>query len=355
MKRGRSSKSHRNALALFGVLVLFVTIALTPFGGKAYGDQLQNRQLEISSSVGGTHDVVYNFSFGFLQSETLGSIEFQFCSNDPLIGDPCTAPYGFDALNVQLASQSGEGGFFVSGSSTVNDILLTRPASSATPGNANYVFTQIINPTDAGSYYVRLLAYPTTDGTGAPNDTGGIAFALNSQISLSAQVPPYLLFCAGTNIVGFDCTTATNEYIDFGDLSSSTPSAADTQLVIATNGQGGYGIWVTGTTLTSGNNVIPALAADTASQTGTNQFGLNLADNTSPQVGASVQGPGTATVEPNYAAANRFRFVSGEELASVPHADDYRKYTVSYVVNVAKSQPPGVYVSTLTYVATANF
>ena len=112
---------------------------------------------------------------------------------------------------------------------------------------------------------------------------------------------------------------------------------------------------MTGTTLTSGNNTIPALAADTTSQTGTSQFGLNLAANTKPQVGAGVQGPGIGAVEPNYASANHFRFVSGEELASVAQADDYRKYTVSYIVNVAKSQPPGVYANTLTYVAVANF
>lgn len=354
MKRELTTKP-RKILSLFGALLLAFVAMLVPFGGKVYGLDLQDRQLEISTSAAGAHDVTYNFSFSLLQAETLGSIEFQFCSNDPLIGDPCTAPFGFDALNVQLASQSGEGGFFVSGSSTVNDILLTRPASAATAGGTNYTFTQIINPTDAGSYYVRLLTYPTSDGTGTPNDTGGIAYALNSQISLSAEVPPYLLFCVGTDIVGFDCTTATNEYVDFGNFSDTTTSAANTQLVAATNGQGGYGIWVTGTTLTSGNNTIPALAADTASQTGTSQFGLNLVANTKPQVGTSAQGPGVGAVEPNYAVANKYRFVSGEELANAAQADDYRKYTVSYIVNIDKSQPPGVYANTLTYVAVANF
>ncbi len=345
----------RKLPSLFGALLLMSVVSLTPFGGKVYGIDLQDRQLQVSTSAAGAHNVAYNFSFSLPQAETLGSIEFQFCSNDPLIGDSCTAPFGFDALNVQLSSQSGEGGFFVSGSSTVNDILLTRPASAATPGGVNYVFTQIINPTDAGSYYVRLLTFPTSDGTGTPNDTGGIAYALNSQVSLSAEVPPYLLFCVGTDIVGFDCTTATNEYVDFGNFSDTTTSAANTQLVAATNGQGGYGIWVTGTTLTSGNNIIPSLATGTASQTGTSQFGLNLTANTKPQVGAAVQGPGVGAVEPNYAVANKFRFVSGEQVADAAQADDYRKYTVSYIVNVAKSQPPGVYANTLTYVAVANF
>jgi hypothetical protein len=126
-------------------------------------------------------------------------------------------------------------------------------------------------------------------------------------------------------------------------------------MVLATNANGGYVLTVNGTTMLSGVNSIPALTANDVSRPGTSQFGMNLRKNTDPNVGADPTGSGVATISPNYAIQNRYRFVSGEQIASSTTSDNYRKYTVTYLVNIANGQAPGIYVSTLTYVALATF
>jgi hypothetical protein len=354
MGRLAAKPGFANVALLIATALLWIGVG--PFAvSKAYGAELSTRSLQLSTNAAGAHNVMYTFGFSLVTAGTLGSIEFQFCSNDPFIGDPCAAPFGLDALNAQLTGQSGEVGFNIAGSSSVNDIIIQQAPISAGAVPVSYTFSQVINPTDVGSYYVRILTYASNNGSGPPTDTGGLAFAVASGVNVSAEVPPYLLFCIGAAIADFDCSTATNDYVDFGDFDANTTSAGNTQIVATTNAQSGYSIWVTGTTLTAGNNLIPAMATTGTSHTDASQFGLNLAANTSPQVGAAVQGSGSGEPTAAYDQPNHYRFVSGEEIASAPNADDYRKYTVSYIVNVNKSQPPGVYVNTLTYVATANF
>jgi hypothetical protein len=125
-------------------------------------------------------------------------------------------------------------------------------------------------------------------------------------------------------------------------------------MVIASNAGGGYSMWVAGTSMTSGANVITAMTGGTA-QKGTSQFGLNLIANTNPAVGQNPVGPGAGGVAAGYSQPDHFRFNSGDTLASVTLPDDLRKYTVSYIVNIPSNQPGGVYSTTLTYVCLANF
>ena len=126
-------------------------------------------------------------------------------------------------------------------------------------------------------------------------------------------------------------------------------------MLVATNAAQGYTIYMGGTTLISGNNIISELVGNDVSRPGVGQFGINLRANSSPSVGSEPAGPGNGVPTTNYGQTNRFRFVSGESLATYPAPDDIRQYTVSYIVNVPATQPSGVYVSTLTYVCLANF
>jgi hypothetical protein len=127
------------------------------------------------------------------------------------------------------------------------------------------------------------------------------------------------------------------------------------QMVLATNAVSGYNLFLNGTTMTSGNDTIPAMTASDVSRPGTSQFGINLRANTTPAVGANVQGPGLGTPSANYGTADFFRFVPGELIASSPSVTDFSKYTVSYIVNISRDQDPGIYVTTLEYVAVATF
>lgn len=348
-------KSRAYNILTCAILALLIFWA-GPFGlQKAYGAQIISRSLKPSSSNAGEHNVAYQFAFTPGTSGFVGSIEFQFCSNSALIDDPCTAPYGLDVLNANLTSQTGTTGFMKAPGVSANDIVLTQnPPLFVNSNPVTFTFDNIINPTDEGSYFVKIFTYANTTATGVPVDFGAMAFPINHSFSVSAEVPPYLTFCGGVSISGFNCSTAGDDVIDFGQFSSAVSSAGQSQLVAATNAGSGYAIYVNGTTMTSGNNVLPAMQNDT-SKVGVSQFGINLRNNTSPNIGENITGPGTGTVTANYNQVNRYRFTAGENIATATQAQDFRKYTVSYVVNVDKNQAPGVYSTTLTYVCLANF
>jgi hypothetical protein len=297
----------------------------------------------------------YKIAFDIVTADIVGSIRVQFCSNSALIDQPCTAPSGFDLSGATLSDQTGETGFSISPFSTANVLILTRSATGATPGSVSYTLDGVINPDSLGSDFGRIETYTSEDATGTHVDYGGFSTAVASPVDISTTVPPYLLFCSGLTITGFDCATAVDDYVNFGELSSVTPRTGFTQMVVATNAFGGYNVTVNGNTMTAGSEVIPALNPSDVSRPGVSQFGINLVANTDPPVGQDPTGPGSGQVRPDYAISNRYRFVSGDELVAALTSDDYRKYTVSYIVNVARDQAAGIYVSTLEYVCLANF
>ncbi len=337
-------------------IMVLLFIAAGPFTYlRAGAATMTVRSVKLSNSDAGA-TATYGFTFDIITQHLLGSIQMQFCSNDPFPGLPCTPPVGMDASTATLTSQTGAVGFTISPNSTANNLLITRPASVSVPITSSYEFSGITNPSAAGSYYVRLQTFASTDGSGAAIDSGGLAFVIGAgKVSLSVKVPPYLLFCSGVVINDNFCTSTTGDYINFGNLSAVTAKSAQSQLLVATNGQFGYGITMSGTTMTSGTNVITAMSVDDVSRPGLNQFGVNLRANSSPAIGSDPVGPGTGQPTPNYNIPDRFRFNSGDIIASNANPEDTRKYTVSYIVNISGGQPVGVYVTTLSYICLANF
>ncbi len=115
--------------------------------------------------------MTYKLSFLTATTGIIGSIEIAFCSNSTFVTDPCVAPIGLDVTNAVLGSESGLTGFGISPASSANDIILTRPLAPTAPVTAKMVFDNVTNPTNTGSYYVRVLTYATNDATGPPTDT----------------------------------------------------------------------------------------------------------------------------------------------------------------------------------------
>lgn len=347
--------THRlvSTQSLSALVVALLLVAGLLHIGKAYGDQLPSRSIELSSASAGATDK-YQLTFTIPQVEILGSIRLQFCTESPLIGQPCTLPVGMDLTAATLTSQAPALGFSVL-SASGTDIVLTRTVSPAGIGQASFQLSGIVNPSSTGSYFGRIQTYAAANGTGASNDYGGLAFSINESVQISATVPPYLYFCVGISVTGVDCNTATGDYINFGEFTPAVASEAQTQMVAGTNADTGYFIAVSGNTLTSGNNVIPALASPDVSRPGVSQFGMNLVANTDPQVGQNPSGLGAGQPANGYKTANTYKFANGDTVASAPLPDEARRYTTSYIANVAKDQAPGVYVTTLTYIATGSF
>lgn len=355
---GLIDKKVRSRCSTVLIMVLFCTgigplNALRPV--PALAAEATNRSLKLSNAEANAIDVSYQLSFHIPTVAVVGSIRLQICSNTPLLNDSCTPPTGFDASAVTIASQSGATNFNVSPiDSTTNEIVLTRPPTLQPVADAIIILQDIANPWNSGSYYGRVFTYASSNGSGPYIDAGGMAFVIRPSLGVSTEVPPYITFCLGESITGFDCNTATEAFSDLGNLSPALTSAAQSQIVIATNAENGYSMWVAGMSMTSGSNVLTAMSGGPAVK-GTSQFGLNLRANSTPIVGQDPQGPGSAGITAAYNTPNNFRFSSGDVLATASAPDDYRKYTVSYIVNIPPNQPGGVYSTTLTYVSLANF
>jgi hypothetical protein len=231
------------------------------------------------------------------------------------------------------------------------------------------------NPTATNQpFYVRISTYASTDATGTAIDTGSVAAATSTQIALTGYMPESLIFCAGAAVSKTggvpDCSTATAGNIHFNQSFSPADTAtAQSQMSASTNANSGYSITVNGPTLTSGSNTVTAMAAKGAGVRGTSQFGLNTSINTTGTSTPAIPIGVTLPVDPvangsnyrgqvdsDYSTVDQFRFVSGAEVVnsnSLP--TDSQIYTVSYIVNVNGAQPVGTYVTTLSYICTANF
>jgi hypothetical protein len=143
--------------------------------------------------------------------------------------------------------------------------------------------------------------------------------------------------------------------LNLGILSNTATKYGTSQFSTGTNSPTGYNIYALGTTMTSGNNVIPAINPANSSRPGSSQFGLNLRANTNPSVGQDPQGAGTGVPLVGYSTPNVFSFHNGDNIAGSSLSTDFSKMTVSYVANISSAQPPGVYSTTITYLGVGNF
>lgn len=332
--------------------------AIVPLAMTIHSDaaQLSLRRLQVSDGTVDTTGVKYDFSFNTNTAGPIGSVRMDICTNyqyEP--GDPCTAPNGFDASGAMISNQTGITDFSIANTSNAHQLVLSRPAAVfAAPQQLSFELTGVTNPSDVGSYYVRISTFASTDTSGPETDNGVVVFAMNKSVNISTEVPPYLMFCTGLSIQNYDCRTAEGNLVSFGELSRTNPRTATSQMVAATNAPYGYSVTLAGSTMTAGTNVIPAMTGQ-ASQAGVSQFGLNARSNSSPGVGTEPQGPGLTVPAAGYNTPNQFRFQSGEIISHSDNSDDYRKLTVSYLVNINGAQPPGRYVATVSYICLANF
>lgn len=347
----------RRVFSILGaVLLLVVPLATGLFQAIAQAQYatITERSLKLSNSQ---PSAVADYEVSFIAQAVpqLGSIRIEFCSNTALFEVTCNAPTGFDASAAVLATQTGDTGFSIHPSSTASTLILTRTPGPTTGLMSAYTFSNIVNASTADSQYARYSTYPTDDATGPMQDRGGIAYALNPAFGVSTEVPPHIEFCLAETIVSANCSIASGNYASMGDFSTVSARTGQTQMVIATNAANGYTIRINGNTIASGTNIIPALSSPTFSAPGNSQFGINLRANSDPSFGQDPTGPGSGLPAADYNIPNRFVFRPGDIIASKNTTEDYRKYTVTYLVNISRNQPPGIYAGTYTYVALGNF
>lgn len=350
MKRFRLSCQ----LLILGTLALLSGVG--PFGiQQAAAAPLQERTLMLSDNRPGQISR-YTLSMRLLTSTTMGSLRMYICSDYALLYYPCTPPTGFDLSNATIIGQTGVSGFFIDSSTTSNELLLTRTPSAVAGGTLVTIeLGNVQNQANAGSAFGRYHTYQSGDGTGPATDEGGLAFQLLGGFSVATEVPPYLTMCVAIQTSQNDCSFAEGDFLQLGEFSTNRASIGQSQVTIATNAKDGYTVRVQGGTMASGNNELPPLLSRSPSAPGTSQFGINLRSNSDPGGGADPSGPGSGAPTADYGQQNRFKYRSGDVVARNSTADDYRRYTISYLVNIAQTQPAGVYSSSFSYIGLGNF
>jgi hypothetical protein len=271
----------------------------------------------------------------------------------------CTTPSGFTGAGANLTAQPTGLGATSSWTddSNAGNLRITHASNSTNPSGAvNIQWDTVTNPTaDNTTFYLRVTTYSDAAYSSAL-DTGTIAVSTAEQITVSATVDETLTFCTGTSgITNSSCSGATGSTVNLGALTPSTTGSGVSQIGVSTNATSGYSITVSGTTLTSGGNTITALATQTASTQNGEQFGFNLRDNATPNVGTDPDGAGTATPTANYNTVDQYRFVTGDSIASKGSADNFRRFHVAYIANVGGATEAGTYQTNLNFVATATF
>jgi hypothetical protein len=357
MLRGGLGAKCKNKLTSL-IVVMSAFVLFIPFSGyiaKVSAANIVTRSVTIGSSV--PAELTYHeFDFVTLTNASIGSLVFEYCSNLPFYGAPCTAPAGLDVDSSTLFSQSGITGFSISASETnVNKIVLTRAPSVAAPTSASYRFNNITNQnTNNQSVYVRISTHSSVDGSGAQIDEGAVVYATVDGVGVGGYVPPRLTFCVGLT-VALNCSTTNGSLLNMGELSELSASTATSQFAGSTNDPSGYNVYISGGTMTAGNEIIPALTTNSSSVVGSSQFGVNLVSNSNPVVGANVSGTGSGVPVANYNSINSFRYNDGELIASSTLPTNYNRFTVAYMVNVSENQRPGIYASSFTFTAIATF
>lgn len=341
-------------LSLEFLLVIFLAIVLIASPAMAANKRLQDRSIYMNSSAA-SDETFYRISWRYMSPEPVGSVELLFC-DDPIPYHACIPPAGQDVSNAVLASQSGETGFSIAEQS-LNRIVLTRTAASPTDPASVYTFDRIINPSESDTAFaVRLKTFTSTDATGPQVDFGSMRAQVTPAIIIETQVPPMLIFCLAEQ-VSEDCAfTNENYYTDMGELRPDSTLTAQSQMAIGTNASAGFVITANAAPLSAGTNVIESLDEPTTSQQGVNQFGINLVANSTPAVGNNPEGPWTnAVVSPGYDQPNHYMLQTGDVVAYSPNVSLMRKYTVSYVVNSSQDLKPGVYTTTINFIASGRF
>jgi len=218
-----------------------------------------------------------------------------------------------------------------------------------TSSSPNYRVDQTIfgtgGETDLTSAQFNARATVGELGIGELNSTNFRAFA-----GFNTTDEPYIEF------------VVTGNNIDLGYLDTSQSSTAQGQFYVRAWQAGGYTVTTDADPPTNATNgyQFQTPTEPVVSTPGTEQFGINLVENTSPAVGVNpVQSPdGTFSfgqVANDYSQANNFLYNKGDAIAFSQESTSVTFFTVSYIFNISDATPSGQYDFSHVLVATGRY
>lgn len=392
--------------ALVLALSSFLPLVISQEAG-AY-NILPNREIKMSSSSTGATSVSYYVEFDAGTTANVKSIAVDFCANTPVINDTCTATPGTTTptLTSATVTTTGAGVGNLTGTWTVaitntnRTFTISNATGESMTAGTPYYFTinVVTNPSTLGTFYGRILTFPndttsnyaggytgTNTDTNIPTDAGGIALSTAAQITVTSKVQERLTFCvyadtADPEYGNNDCTSKQGTNILLGDtngvLDPSGPYVSTaTRYSITTNASGGAIIRLKGGTLTSGSNTIDAMTATANTSTpGTEEFGFctyqqagsglttsapyndaTCDAQTSHTAGtATPGGAGTATFAYDTNSTDGTGSTYGDNIGSKT-AGNFSTAELAFIGNISNTTEAGIYITTLTFVATGTY
>jgi hypothetical protein len=213
--------------------------------------------------------------------------------------------------------------------------LVGTAAATQTSTSTNYSVTETEFGTGSaqhvcsgGTYCAQVSAGDTTVGRGS---SANFSAQFGSD---TTDIPLLEVIVAGGNQ-------------DVGVLDDTHTGSAVSTVSVRDYLSNGYVMQVTGAPPSQGVHNLTALATPSTSQQGSEQFGINFANNTAPNIGADpVQVPSGSTfgvVGSDYGTADLFKYVDGDVVAQSTVSNGETDYTLSMIINVSKVTPGGQY------------
>ena len=170
--------------------------------------------------------------------------------------------------------------------------------------------------------------------------------------------------------------------VDLDVLSTLVAKTATASFSVKNYTAYGYAVTIVGTPPTNSGHALTAMGTQSQNSSGCSpscdpatpgtaeQFGINLRDNSAPNVGSDpnqypdstfsfgVAGDGVTgtygSTRP-YTIVDKFRFFSGDTIASAPKSSGQTDYTISFLANITPVTPGGAYTGALSIVATGTY
>lgn len=153
---------------------------------------------------------------------------------------------------------------------------------------------------------------------------------------------------------------AVNGEVNFGVLDSETTATGTANVQVRTYLASGYNMVIAGSAPKINAHTLNTSAFPEAANPGTEQFGLNLVDNSDPDVGDDPeQVPddtfGFGLPNGNYTVPNQFMYQDNATVASSDSSSGQTNYTISMIANMANNTPAGKYTTDLSVVVVSQF
>lgn len=153
---------------------------------------------------------------------------------------------------------------------------------------------------------------------------------------------------------------AVNGDVNFGVLDSETTATGTANVQVRTYLANGYNMVIAGTAPKINAHTLDTSVFSEASAPGTEQFGINLVDNASPDIGDDPEQVPDSSFSfgfpnGNYSVADEFMYQDGAIVASSNSSSGQTNYTLSFIANIANDTPAGIYTTDLSVVVISQF